>query len=292
MKISRMPVIRTIIKILKHYMLRFQTCRTDCDAIVKLSECDQPQAQQMAEFLNELNMPLPHSEKKLIGQIESERRRLLKRHAPLIDGTLGEGGLYDQGLTISAVCKVSKSSRQSVFMYKLIRKFKPKLILELGTNVGVSSAFQAAALKMNAQNGRLITMEASPYRLRLAKDLHRSLGLENISYVEGLFAETLAATLTELDPVDFAFIDGHHQYQPTLDYFQEIYRQTQQGALFVFDDIRWSDGMKQAWAELQKDKRFSVTVDLNAMGIGVSSQDTETIPYATEPINFPLASIL
>jgi hypothetical protein len=37
--------------------------------------------------------------------------------------------------------------------------------------------------------------------------------------------------------------------------------------ILVFDDIRWSDGMKQAWRVLKKDVRFQLVVDLHGVGI-------------------------
>ena len=202
-----------------------------------------------------------------IQAIERERRRMLEDDGPLIDGS-GEPGLYDEGQTVAAATKVSKSPRGALLLYELIHEFKPQLVVELGTNVGISAAYQATALNENANGARLVTLEASPYRLRLAKALHAKLGLENISYVQGLFSDTLEAALAEHGELDLAYIDGHHQYQPTLDYFEALWRYSRQGAIFVFDDIRWSEGMLRAWTELRADKRLDITVDLGSMGLG------------------------
>src|SRR5262245_28387124 len=45
-----------------------------------------------------------------------------------------------------------------LFLFKLIRATHPSVCLELGTGVGISGAYQAAALKVNGQ-GKLTTME-------------------------------------------------------------------------------------------------------------------------------------
>ena len=204
-----------------------------------------------------------------IHAIEQERRRMLNDDSPLIDGSEAEPGLYDKGQTIGAVTKVSKSPRGALLLYQFIREFRPQLVVELGTNVGISAAYQAAALNENANGGRLVTLEASPYRLRLAKSLHAKLGLENISYVQGLFSDTLQPALAEHGhQVDLAYIDGHHQYQPTLDYFEALWRYSRQTAIFVFDDIRWSEGMLRAWTQLRADPRLDITVDLGSIGLG------------------------
>ena len=100
----------------------------------------------------------------------------------------------------------------------------------------------------------MVTLDASAYRQRLAKEIHANLGLDNISYVTGLFTDTLQPTLTDMGTVDLAFIDGHHQYQPTLDYLEEILKFSTPDTVFVFDDIRWSEGMKQAWDEIRADR--------------------------------------
>jgi len=115
------------------------------------------------------------------------------------------------------------------------------------------------------------TLEASPYRLRLAKANHERLALQ-LDYVQGLFSDTLDETLERLPPVDLAFVDGHHQYEPTLRYFEQIAAKAAPGCIFVFDDIRWSDGMRRAWRELKAKPVFEAVADLGDMGVAVLSR--------------------
>lgn len=227
-----------------------------------------PLAARVVACFHRLDTPTS-AEDARIHAIERERRQMLKDDGPLIDGSEAEPGLYDKGQTIGAATKVSRSPRGALLLYQFIREFKPQLVVELGTNVGISAAYQAAALNDNANGGRLVTLEASPYRLRLAKSLHAKLGLENITYVQGLFSDTLQAALAEHGQVDLAYIDGHHQYQPTLDYFDALWRSSRQTAIFVFDDIRWSEGMLRAWTQLRADPRLDITVDLGSIGLGI-----------------------
>ena len=107
----------------------------------------------------------------------------------------------------------------------------------------------------------------APASQAVAKRIHEALGLTRIDYVSGLFSDTLSETLQRLGPIDLAFIDGHHQYQPTLDYFQAILPFATDDCVFVFDDIRWSDGMERAWSELQRDDRFGLVVDVGSVGV-------------------------
>ncbi|MDI1476007.1 class I SAM-dependent methyltransferase [Polyangium sp. y55x31] len=247
-----------------------------------LSRAPHPRAQDIVSAVARLRAPLPPPERALLAKIEAERGRLAAREEPLIDGTLPSGP-YDDRVTVQQACSVSKGKKSALFLYLLVRAFKPELVIELGTNVGISSSYLAAALQVNGR-GRLVTLEASPYRIRCAKGVHERVGLGNVTYVQGLFTDTLETTLRELGTVDFAFIDGHHQYQPTLDYFGLIHRHATPDATYVFDDIRWSSGMLSAWDEIQRDERLSLSADLYSVGVCVAAGQERPARYASAPI--------
>jgi predicted O-methyltransferase YrrM len=198
----------------------------------------------------------------LAEQIELQRAETLKDRSPLADGSLGPPGIYDQGQTVADACRVSRQASSAQVLYSLAAEYRPQTILELGTNLGFSAAYLAAS------GGRVTTLEASPYRLQFARKFHRTLGLE-IDHVQGLFSDTLHETLNRLPPIGMAFIDGHHQYQPTLEYFKAIASRAAPGCVFIFDDIRWSAGMRRAWSELRADPRFESVADLGGMGVCV-----------------------
>jgi predicted O-methyltransferase YrrM len=199
--------------------------------------------------------------------IEKARSSLNQDVSPLVDGTLGEAGIYDRDLSVRDANKASKPPDAARFLALLSYFLKPSSILELGTNTGISSAYLAMGSRMNNPELQIVTLDSSPYRQRVAKGLHARLGLKNIKYVQGLFADTLGDILPTYKTWDLVFIDGHHQYQPTLDYFSRIYPFCSENAVVVFDDIRWSDGMKQAWQELSQDARARCVIDLHSVGI-------------------------
>ncbi len=205
-----------------------------------------------------------------IAAIEEQRNKLLADDSPLINGSLDLTGPSDQGLTIAdATATSSKGPAAALFMYCLARQFKPTSVLELGTNVGISSAYIATALRENGNDGSLMTLEASAYRLRQAQSTHARLGFNNIQYRQGRFHETLRPVLATIPEIDFAFIDGDHRHEATLAYFEWIHAHAAPGAIFVFDDIRWSAGMYAAWQKLKADSRFSFVADLSIMGVAV-----------------------
>ena len=151
----------------------------------------------------------------LFGRIEQRRAEMLKDNAPLVDGSLGDSGPYDQGQTVASVCNVSKPAHAARLLYSMAAEYRPKTIIELGTNVGILRRLSGGIRSKGDDTGGFA------HRLRIARTLHQSLGLE-LDYVQGLFTETSRPTLDRIPPVEMAFIHGHHQYRPTLDYFEAI----------------------------------------------------------------------
>lgn len=154
----------------------------------------------------------------------------------------------------------------SLILFKLVRKFKPAFCLELGTCVGISSSFQAAALKINS-SGRILTMDGAKELTEFSKKNFSALNLDNIIAVSGRFQDILVDQLKKYKKVDYALIDGHHDEKATLIYFEQILPFLTEQAVIIFDDISWSDGMKKAWATITADKRIKIAVDLNKLGI-------------------------
>jgi hypothetical protein len=66
----------------------------------------------------------------------------------------------------------------------------------------------------------------------------------------GPFHLTIQGALAAASPVDFMFVDGHHDQRATLRYFEMALNYLADDSLAVFDDINWSDGMDRAWAQL------------------------------------------
>lgn len=251
----------------------------------ELRDIGDPNGRRLARVLDNLQSGELPGGARLIEAIERERASMLASDEPLVDGTLGAGKTYDAGSSLRKACESSKGRREATFLYLLVREFRPLVALELGTNVGVSSAYQAAALRLNG-GGTLKTLEASPYRLRLARRLHEKVGLAGeVTYGRGSFKDTLGQALRESGPIDYAFIDGHHDYQPTLDYFQTIRRGAKDGALIVFDDISWSRGMRRAWGEIKADRHVAVAADFGTMGVCVTARNPSASgKYVTRPI--------
>jgi len=63
-----------------------------------------------------------------------------------------------------------------VFLFRLVRELKPKTVLELGANMGVSGAYIQSGLDLNGGPGRFTTIEGDPTLASIARETLDSLG--------------------------------------------------------------------------------------------------------------------
>jgi predicted O-methyltransferase YrrM len=171
---------------------------------------------------------------------------------------------------ISDVCKKrSIQDEWGELIFKIIRDFKPLNCLELGTCLGISAAYQISALKLNG-HGKFTTIEGSEI---LAK--HSDINLRKLKYQDylvhnGRFSDVLPKILSEDHPIDFAFIDGHHDKEATQRYFELLYPFLSEKAILIFDDINWSEGMKEVWKHLYENgEGVIISFDFHKWGICV-----------------------
>lgn len=256
--------------------------------ISRLSREDDPASKSLAKVLRETlqNRPTPE-EKVWIERIESLRNELnsstdqvtlVDYGAGLPGASLGnhktrEGKVIIK--TIGNVCRTaSKPYMWSFLLLNLIRELKPSVCLELGTCLGISASYQAAALKMN-QAGRIVSLEGAESLATLAKGHFQALGLDNVDVVVGRFENTLEQVLKEYEPLDYVFIDGHHQEQATLAYFKQVIPFLSERTVLVFDDISWSDGMKRAWNTIKAHESIKICLDLVYVGICILDQSID-----------------
>ncbi len=191
----------------------------------------------------------------------------LGRAADLGDGAPAETSLR----TISHSASASKPPQWAYLLFRLVRALQPQRVLELGSCVGISAAYQAAALELN-KDGRLLTLEGVVALAERSARTLEELQLDTRAAVrQGPFVETLPAAIRDLGSIDLAFIDGHHQEIPTLQYMEDILSSAAAESLLIFDDINWSEGMKRAWQKIVADERFALTVDLRSVGLAVVS---------------------
>jgi predicted O-methyltransferase YrrM len=169
--------------------------------------------------------------------------------------------------TVGDVTQItSKTERWATLLFLLVREFSPSMCLEMGTSVGISGSYLSAALKVN-NHGALMTLEGDPAKSEIARETLSVLGLSDTRVITGKFADTLPSVLEEAQYIDFAFVDGHHDEQATVAYFEQILPCLKPNSMLVFDDIYWSDGMTRAWRTIIERGEITTSVDMHTVGI-------------------------
>ncbi len=199
--------------------------------------------------------------------VEARRRQLLSRPDSISVTDFGAGSHTGAGRR-RRVADIARTAAKPPYLaqllFRLANYFRPATILELGTSLGLTTAYLAAA----DSGARVVTLEGCPNVAAVARETFASLHLGNIDIVEGNIDHTLAPTLLALPaPVDFAFFDGNHRCEPTLRYFGQCLAHRTDESVFVFDDIHWSAEMEQAWEAIKAHPDVTLTVDLFYIGL-------------------------
>lgn len=209
--------------------------------------------------------------------IESRRKELLMNNSSIEVLDFGAGSIHfnSKQRKIQDIASSSLSPKKyAQLLFRLIRYSNSKNILEVGSSLGISGSYLALA----NVNARCVTLEGAPSIANIAKQSFENCAAKNIEIVVGNFSETVPFALQKLEKVDFAFVDGNHQKQATLDYFEQILPFCNEKSILIFDDIYWSKGMTEAWGLIKNDARVSITIDVCKFGIvffrkGILKQD-------------------
>lgn len=196
------------------------------------------------------------------GQIAALRSRLKNDHTVILKNDLGAGKSKKQ-TTISEMTRASGTPEfKGELLFKIVAWFKPKEILELGTNLGLSASYLASV----DSRIKLFTLEGDKEILKKAISNFRLLKLNNILTVEGSFEDELNNHLNN-NKFQMVYIDGNHTYDATICYFNTFIKYLEGEFLIVLDDIYWSREMKKAWNEIQGDSSCNLYLDLYHLGI-------------------------
>ena len=169
-----------------------------------------------------------------------------------MDAALLDAALMDNGRSQSELMDTSRGAEKGL------------TIVELGTSLGVTTAYLAAADSRN----KVVTFEGCEAVATIAKENWKRLNISNIECVVGeLGVDSLQFAVGSLRGIDVAFIDANHTYASTCEYFNVLADMTHEKSVIVVDDIHYSEEMERAWKEICADERVTSTIDLYQMGL-------------------------
>jgi len=129
---------------------------------------------------------------------------------------------------------IAVSPVQGRLLHFLVRLTGARRILELGTLAGYSTIWLARALP---PGGRLVSIEASPKHLAVARDNLALAGLLDVVELrQGRGLDVLAALESEAaEPFDVVFIDADKP--PLAEYLEAAIRLSRSGTLIIVDNV-------------------------------------------------------
>ena len=148
----------------------------------------------------------------------------------------------------------------AVFLYWLVRRLKPKTIVQTGVCNGLSSAFMMLALAKNGADGRLHVIDLPPvfdpndakwttpqqvYGVVIPEgrttgwmvpDAYR----DRFEVWNGDAKELMPKLVDKVSSIDMFYRDSDHTYDHMMFEFREAKRKLRPGGLMIGDDISWN----------------------------------------------------
>lgn len=233
------------------------------------------QAPFVYEFYATLKKGIQQS--KGINEIEQYRKSLLKDHSVLEKQDFGAGSRVlseSEEQTYSMIARYGISSlKECIFFSELAKIFQPKTCIELGTSLGVSTAYLAKSDSIDS----LFSFEGNRTLAQKAVSFLNHQNCTNVQVIEGNIDDELPKVVKGIREIDFVVIDANHTQKALLTYFDLLKEKINHKGVMVIDDIRWSTDMYSGWKKLTKMEDVSLSIEFINQGVlifekGISKQ--------------------
>ena len=204
-----------------------------------------------------------------INKLKLLRKSYINNKSELVFNEIGsrEGKIES---TVSEVFKrTSKPISQAIRIAELASIFNEETILEMGTAFGSTTM----AINMAAPKNKIISIEGVEQIAKIASETFKNNNLKNIDLKIGNFQQMLADVINQNNKISFAFIDGHHLKEPTLEYIKVLIPALSEKSAILIDDIYCSKSMAECWKELIDNNFFSVKIDFFHFGLLIKNDD-------------------
>lgn len=208
-------------------------------------------------FYNKLNI-------KDYDILNSYRLQLYKNNATISVTDFGAGSrvFKSNQRIISKIAKTAGiTKKRAELLYRIVNYFKSENILELGTSLGIATT----SLSLGNMNGKVLTVEGCPETAKIASKQFETFDFQNIDLRVSNFETELLTLKPQV--FDFIYVDGNHQKEATLNYFDLLLESVHNNSILIFDDIHWSKPMTEAWQQIKQHPKVTLTIDTYFWGI-------------------------
>ncbi|NNE15592.1 MAG: class I SAM-dependent methyltransferase [Saprospiraceae bacterium] len=198
------------------------------------------------------------------SKLRQYRKELLSNKDSIEVTDLGVGShmMKTKKRVIAHMAKNAGSTlSRTKLLYRFVQYFKMESILELGTSLGIATH----AMGLAQPEASITSLEGCPNITIFASDNLKANGIQNATVINTEFSQGLNKLSQET--FDLMYIDGNHQKEATLEYFETLLEKTHNDSIMIFDDIYWSKGMTEAWNTIVAHPQVTVSIDTFFWGI-------------------------
>ncbi|MCR9182561.1 MAG: class I SAM-dependent methyltransferase [Flavobacteriaceae bacterium] len=170
---------------------------------------------------------------------------------------------------VSAISKhAGISLKRQQLLWRLSKYLDFQNTIELGTSLGKATY----AFALNKKN-TVTSIEGCPATAAFAEKKLRETGCQNLKIINDPFDHFLNTPIG-FSP-DCVFIDGNHNKNDTLSYFEKLLPRVHNDTVLIFDDIYWSKDMTEAWKEISSHPGVTVSIDTFYWGLAFFRKEQE-----------------
>lgn len=197
--------------------------------------------------------------------LRSIRKRLFNNTDTIVITDFGEGSrvFKSNHRKISSIAKnAGIPFKRQKLLFRLVEYFKVEKALELGTSLGLATT----AIYLANPSVKLDTVEGCPATSEKADALFSEFNLKNIQLHNMTFDHFFSSEKPS-EVYDLIYIDGNHNKENTLEYFNIALNKVTNNSVIIFDDIYWSSAMNEAWLEICENEKVKISIDMFHWGL-------------------------
>ena len=218
------------------------------------------------------------------GILKSYRKSLLENKNTIEVTDFGAGSRVFKS-NVRGISKIAQTAgitpKNAELLFRIVRYFQPKSILEIGTSLGLATS----ALSLGNKNAEIITLEGCPNTQKQSQVQlqEQNSNFQNIEFVNTEFSSYFKTTHLSSITHNLIYFDGNHSKKATLDYFEALLPTISNDSVWIFDDIHWSTDMEEAWEIIKNHPKVSVTIDTFQWGIVFFRAEQEKEHFIINP---------
>jgi predicted O-methyltransferase YrrM len=197
-----------------------------------------------------------------VSSIEKLRKDMLQDRHKILKTDFGAGAEKAAAATYSMYLRdIARTSstrrRHALRLHHLARHTKALSILELGTSLGITTAYLATS----SEDTRVISLEGCPELCRIARTNLSRLGIGNVEIMQGEFTKSLPVAIEYMGCIDLVYIDGDHRKDSVIRNFEMVLPFLHNDSVVILDDIHHTHGMEKAWEHILGRDEVRISLD-------------------------------